>query len=59
MRANVVDSLSALLGGKPPNKTDPRQGKEKKWKISGKQLQAVLSFAKETNRFINRDEVTE
>ena len=50
------NSLSALLGGKPPSNTAATQSKENKWRITTSQLQAVLSFAQDTQRFINRDE---
>ena len=51
------NSLSALLGGKPPSSTAATQSKNK-WRITALQLQAVLSFAQDTQRFKNRDEPT-
>lgn len=53
------NSLSTLLGGKPLSCTQPAQRKEPKWKISASQLQAVLKFARDSQRFINRDEPKE
>jgi hypothetical protein len=47
------NSVSLMLGGKP---NDFRHETSGKWTISKKELNAVLDFAEETQRFINRAE---
>jgi len=45
------NSMSLMLGGKPHNDGD---GEGKKWMISKKDLEAVLEFAEESQRFNSR-----
>ncbi|KAF2136601.1 uncharacterized protein K452DRAFT_292264 [Aplosporella prunicola CBS 121167] len=52
------NSLSALLGGKPPSNAAATQSKDNKWRITASQLQAVLNFAQDSQRFKNRDNPT-
>lgn len=44
------NSISLMLGGKPGN---VRNGSGR-WRIAAKELEAVLEFAEETQRFISR-----
>jgi ribonuclease HI len=53
-------TLSALLGGKGPDRTRLTKDDEySKWGTSTAQLKAVLEFARQSKRFLNRDETRE
>jgi hypothetical protein len=50
------NAISLMLGGKPHN---PGTDTGRKWTISKKELEAVLEFAEETQRFVSRGTIEE